>query len=161
MKIVKNSNHLFLKIPNYGRNIDVIEEHIKIYNEYKEVFIFKMGRNPSASYLNELIANNGCIIFKSHSKFGNKFYIGKVVSIGENEKMNYPEYYNEIFENMNLNKSEIYKLGVWYKINNLVEISENIVNIFKTSKDKELYKSALRSFQTPFMYIKSTNNLEV
>lgn len=164
MKLKKDTKNIYIKIPSYLRNMDVVSEHISICKKKGHVWIMKMGKKPSNNYLEDVIKESGGIILKSHSRFGNKFYYANLKSIkpSKNENMYYPEYYNDIMKNMGISLDNLIEKETWLKAENFREISEEQANNFKIgNKDKEFTHVAKRAFQIPFMYITNTKDIEI
>lgn len=160
MIIKKETPCLFLRIPSFYRNLDVIEEHLKVYKEKKEVWIMKMGKKPNEDFIKEIINKNGGIIFKKASKFGNNFYFGKLTSIRPNENnIVYPDYYNEIFNNMNRSLNVSFDDSVWFKVTDICELTKEEVDNFVTKKETSLYDAATHLFQVAYMYVSSKNEI--
>ena len=158
----KNTKCLFLRIPAFTRTLDVVGEHIKCYEKNGYVWFMKMGQKPSEAFIKMVMENNGGIIFKSQAKFGNKFYYGDLTSISPTlDNIAYPEYYNEIFKNMNMSIETTFENAIWFKIENIKELPIKKVNAFQTEKEKSLYECATHLYQVSYMYVKTKEDIDI
>ena len=161
MDIKKDCKCMFLRIPSFYRNLDVIEEHLDIFRKHKELWIMKMGKKPDQDYLEEVIKNNGGLIIKKASKFGNQFYFAKLESISPNNKLIYPEYYNEIFKNMNKKLEDTFEDSVWFKVTEIYKLTMDDVGTFVTKKGTSLYEAATHLYQVSYMYVNAKHSIKL
>ena len=160
-KILKDTPCLFVRLVDYKKN-DFIEEHIKVFNNNGVVWLLKMGKPAKADYIKEVIKNGGGLITKSTAKNGSKFYFCNILEYNDNEELIYPEYYNEIFENEYYQQEEIKSIGTWFKITNIIEISDEIVDKFATiSTNRSLLECGKKFNQVSQMHIKATVEIEI
>ena len=162
MIIEKETPCVFLRIPNFNRKTDIVNEHIKVLNKYKKVFLMKMGRGIKNSFLEKIYEENGYLILKNASKYGNKFYICHIEKIKDNEKYVYPEYYNDIFEGMGISFEKAKKESMWLKIVSMTEVDEQVISNFKTlTNKKSVFECAMKLFQVSIMYGSAEKRIEV
>ncbi len=162
MIIKKDTPCVFIRIPNFNRNTDIIKEHIEVLKNHKSVFLMKMGRGIRADFLDDIISKKGYLILKNASKYGNKFYLCNLENIRKDEKYVYPDYYNDIFEGMGITLDTAKKDSLWLKIISMKEVDGSIVDNFKTLKNhKSIYECALNLFQVSIMYGSAEKNIEL
>ena len=163
MNIKKNTPCLFLRIPAYTRSLDVVGKHVEKFNKENDLWILKMGKKPDEKYLKEIIEKDGGLIIKSQSKFNNKYYFCKLESINplNSINMSYPDYYNEIFDNMGLNIEDTFNDSIWFNVSSMVEVSDNLIRNFYTAKEKNLYECASHLFQVSYMYVKPNKDISI
>ena len=158
--IKKDDSCLFLRLPNY-KNYNSIDEHINKINEIGYVWMVKLGRTPSYSFLNQFIKDGGNLILKSSPKNGNKYYYFKVASKEPLGKLEIPDYYYDLFENEGYDIDMLKKNYLWLKLISYKEISKEIVDNFVTiSKGKPLSNSIMNS-RAPQVYAKANINFEI
>ena len=153
MIIKKDTPVIFLRIPNFERKYNIIDEHIKVLEKNGYVDLMKLGKRPNELRVTDLFKLKGYLILKSASKFGNKFYLCTVEKINEQKKYCYPEYYNNIFYNMNSSLDKMKEEAFWIRITNMKEVESTIIDNFKTySKKTSIYDSAMSLYQVSTMY---------
>ena len=162
MIINKETPCVFLRIPNFNRKTDIIEEHRKVLEKNKKVFLMKMGRGINDTFLEKIYDENGYVILKNASVYGNKFYICNIEKIKENEKYIYPDYYDDIFEGMGISFSKAKEDSLWLKIISMTEVGNEVIDNFKTLKNKKsIYECATKLFQVSIMYGSAEKKIEI
>ena len=160
-KILKDTPSLFVRLVDYKNN-NFIEEHINVFKNKGVVWLLKMGKPAKTVYVKEVLKKGGGLIIKSTAKNGSKFYFCEIKEFDESEKKIYPDYYNDIFENENYQKEEIHSIGTWFKITNILEISDDLVNKFVTiSTNRSLLECGKKFNQVSQMHVKANEDIEM
>ena len=162
MKIKKDTPCVFLRIPNFNRKTDIIEEHKKVLKDNNKVFLMKMGRGIKESFLESIYEEKGFVILKNASRYGNKFYLCNIEKINENEKYVFPDYYNDIFDGMRISLEKAKKDSLWLKVVSMIEVDDYVIDNFKTlTNKKSIYECAMKLFQVSIMYGTAEKEIEI
>lgn len=161
-KIKKDTPHIFLRIGDY-LDYDYIDEHKKIDKEYGSVWMLKIGKTINKKYLDSIIETNGGVILKKSIKKGNQFYYADLISVDIlNEKdIHYPKYYDEYLYYEGYRLEDILQSGYWFKLKNIREIDDDIVNKFIVNSNKKPMYSFATNTRVVHMYISNECDLEI
>lgn len=147
-EIIKNgTHHIFLRLNDFRGN-NYIEEHRNVIGKYGYTWLLKMGKTINKEYLENIIEEKGGVILKSSAKRGNKFYYASLEStdISKDDKLIYPEYYEEYFNYEHYSLEKVITEGHWFKINDMIELSDENVNKFVINKGrKPMYECAIET----------------
>ena len=160
--IKKRTPHLFIRINDFNNN-DYIEEHRKVIKKNGYTWMLKMGKTINREYLKDIVTEHGGIILKSSAKRGNKFYYAEVVStdISKENKLVFPEYYEEYFDYEYYTLEQVKKDGFWFKITNIIDVDDEFVdNFIINNGEKPMLECALET-RVVHMYISNKNQLEL
>lgn len=154
--------HLFLRLNNF-EEYNFIDEHKKLIESKGYVWLLKIGKTINQEFVKKIIEEGGGIILKSSAKNGNKFYYCDLLSndINSENKIVYPEYYNEFFEYEAYNLEDLKKTGYWFKITNMRDITEDEVYKFRICKShKPMLDSALYT-RVVHMYVENDRDMKI
>lgn len=160
--IKKRIPHIFLRLNDFNNN-DYIQEHRDVINKYGFTWLLKMGKTINKDYLNDIVEKKGGLILKSSAKRGNKFYYAEVVStdISKEEKMIYPEYYNEYFDYEYYTIEQAKQEGYWFKITNIIEVDDEFIdNFIINNGGKPMLECALET-RVVHMYISNKKDVSL
>lgn len=162
MIINKETPAVFLRIPNFERNINIIDEHIHVFKKNGFVDLMKLGKHPNEYRIKELFKKKGFLILKNASRFGNKFYLCKVKEINLDSSFCYPNYYNNIFKDMNTTLEKLKKEAFWIRITDIIEVEPKVIDNFKTyNKKTSIYESAMHLYQVSTMYGSAEKSIKI
>ena len=160
MIIKKGTPCIFLRISDYGK-YNQMQEHIDCCKKNGYVWMLKVGQKPNESYIKEVIKSGGVIITKSTAKYGHKFYCSKILSIVPDDKLIYPDYYNEFMDYNFYDIETLKNDGFWVKVSEFVELSNEKVDKFVTSSTKRSLLECGTKFRVTHMNVEPIEDIKI
>ena len=157
--ISKETNMLLFRYSNY-RKFRFIDEHMKIVQKSKYVWMMKMGKKTSIEKIKNIIKNGGYIVFKTPVADGSRFYIGKFVDFSEelpNDEKHMPKYYSEIVEDINFWDAPTQ----FFKLVDIVPLDEEYAASLRLEKNKKKVLDVINETRTAVMFIENEKEINI
>lgn len=157
--IKKETGMLLFRYSNY-RKFRFIDEHKKIIQQSKYVWMMKMGKKTSLDKIKGIIERGGYIVFKAPVADGNLFYLGRFTDFSEelpDDELHMPKYYAEIVEDINFWDAPTQ----FFKLVDLVPLDEKYALTLRLEKNKKKVLDVINETRTAVMFIENETEIDV
>ena len=157
--IEKLTKMLLFRYSNF-KKYRFIDEHQKIIEASKYVWMMKLGKKTSSIKIREIINCGGYIVFKAPVADGEMFFIGKFSEFSENmpeDKLHMPEYYSEIADDENFG----YAPTQFFKLHSLLPLAEEHIDKLRLEKNKKKLIDVIGTTRTAVMFIENEEEINI
>ena len=161
MILKANSKVLVLRFNNY-KKWNFIEEHTRILNSTKYVWILKAGKYIKEHQIEDVLRNGGNLILKEPKKDGGKYYYLHICDFyngNVEDEFNFPQYYYEMLDDYEYYTMEELS-GTWIKVDYLKQLENGLDRLRLISNDKGLDET-ISSTRSALLYAYSNTDIEI
>lgn len=157
--IEKLTKMLLFRYSNF-KKYKFIDEHQRIIEMSKYVWMMKLGKKTSSTKIREIIDCGGYIVFKAPVADGEIFFIGKFSEFCEDmpeDTLHMPEYYSEIADDENFG----YAPTQFFKLHSISPLADKHVAKLRLEKNKKRLLDVIGTTRTAVMFIENEEEINI